>query len=770
MADQDRPREEDASQRGEASGHRLVDEITSAWRRAEDAFANSERRYRELVDQSLGLICIHDLSGRLASINPAAARSLGYETHHGVGRNLADFLAPETRNLFDAYLQRIRERGHDAGLMRVVARDGGERVWMYRNVLVSEPGEPPYVLGHAIDITERIAAERALRENEQALRRAHDELERRVKERTAALEEANERLRVEIAERERVEELRERVLIQQRDTLGFLAAVSEGLAPVLQFEQLLDVLRMVPVPFAADWTMVHLVDEEARLTSTAGIHVDATRAATLRQVAAMASGPPAAECLIRRATREGQLTLVTHASNADAAFFGRIETAPLLKELGAGAIAILPLAVNSRSKAALSLGVSDGTRFIGPGRIVLDDLASRIRLALDRIELYREAQEANRVKDEFLSTLSHELRTPLNAVYGWARILRTRQLDRNTAHAVEVIERNAEAQVRMMEDVLDVSRMIMGKMRLAMESVDVGAVLRSSIDSVRPAMQAKSIRLNVQVPEHSPAVLADSNRLQQVFWNVLSNAVKFTGRGGLVAVTLGCDRDWAEIQVTDTGIGIRRDVLPFVFDRFRQGDASTTRVHGGLGLGLAIVRQLVELHGGTIKAESAGDTRGATFTINLPVDRRSGTTAGEMSGGVRFGTNMTRSLLGRKILVVEDHQDARELVASVLATAGAEVMTAATTEDALNQLSRATPDLLLADLGLPGEDGYALLTHIREMKAFEAKPLPAIALTAYARASDRERALSAGFLHYIVKPVDPGMLVRVIESVIQEGT
>ena len=768
MADEDRPRNEEASARVEDSGDGLVDEITTAWRRAQDALVKSERRYRDLVEQSLGLICIHDLSGRLSSINPAAARSLGYEPSHGVGRNLTEFLAPETRHLFDGYLQRIRERGHDTGLMRVIARDGGERVWMYRNVLVSEPGQSPYVLGHAIDITDRIVAERALRENQQALRRAHDALERRVKERTIALEEANDRLRVEIAERQHAEELRERTLIQQRDTLGFLAAVSEALAPVLRFEQLVDVLRAMPVPFAADWTLVHLVDENARLTTHAGIHVDPARRTTLLDLAAVASGSLPADCLVSRTIGEGQVMLITDAAGNAAALTGRVEMAPLLEALGAGAIAILPLAAHRRSKAALSLGVADGARFTGPGRIVLEDLANRIRLALDRVELYDEAQEANRVKDEFLSTLSHELRTPLNAVYGWARILHTRQLDRNTAHAVEVIERNAEAQIRMIEEVLDVSRMITGKMTLAMEPVDVRAVLRSTLDSVRPAMQAKGVRLDVQLPVEGAAVLADPNRLQQVFWNVLSNAVKFTGRGGLVTVTLRREHEWAAIQVADTGIGIRREVLPFVFDRFRQGDSSTTRLHGGLGLGLAIVRQLVELHGGTVKAESAGETCGAVFTIHLPIDGRSSVTAAETSADVSAGATTARSLFGRKVLIVEDHEDARELVASVLATAGAEVMTAATTEDALNQLSRVTPDVLLADLGLPGEDGYALLKYVRDMKAFQSKALPAIALTAYARASDRERALSAGFLHFLVKPVDPAVLVTVIESVMDK--
>ena len=451
----------------------MLDEITAAWQQAKDAFEKSERRYRNLVEHSLGLICTHDLAGRLQSINPAAARSLGYEPEHGVGRSLAEFLAPETRHLFDGYLQRIRDNGQDAGLMRVIARDGGERVWMYRNVLFEEPGRHPYVLGHAIDITERIVAERTLREKEHALRRAHDELERRVKERTVALEQANERLRVEIAERQHAEERRERALIEQRDTLAFLAAVSEGLAPVLRFDQLLDVMRTLPVPFAADWTMVHVLAEDGGIRSEPGIHFDPRRTASLTSLAAAASGSLPFDSLIARAIATGRLMIVTAADDLGTEFAETAATVPLLQQLGIGSLAVLPLVAHGQLTAALSLGAAAVDRFAGSGRIVVEDLARRSRLALDRIELYREAQDANRVKDEFLSTLSHELRTPLNAVYGWARILRMRRLDRNTAHAVEVIERNAEAQIRLIEDVLDVSRIIAGKMTLAMESIDV---------------------------------------------------------------------------------------------------------------------------------------------------------------------------------------------------------------------------------------------------------------------------------------------------------
>ena len=749
--------------------HGALDEITAAWQQARDAFAQSERRYRNLVEHSLGLICTHDLDGRLLSINPAAARSLGYEPGHGVGCNLAEFLSPETRHLFDGYLQRIRDNGQDAGLMRVIARDGRARVWMYRNVLYEQPGDQPYVLGHAIDITERIVAERTLRENEQALQRAHDELDRRVKERTVALERANERLRVEIAERERAEQCRERALIEQRDTLAFVAVVSEGLAPVLTFGELVEIIRTLPVPFAADWTMLHVMTEDGRIRSEAGIHLDPARAPLLTSLAAATSGSLPFDSLVARVIATGRLLIVTDTGDLTTRFAGPGEAVPLLEQLGMGSVAIVPLVAHGQLTAALSMGAAAVGRFAGSGGILVEDLARRIRLALDRIQLYREAQEANRLKDEFLSTLSHELRTPLNAVFGWARILRLRQLDRSTAHAVEVIERNAEAQIRLIEDVLDVSRIIMGKMTLSMESLDVGTVLEATVDAVRPAMQAKGVRLEADLGLDVPSVFADPHRLQQVFWNVLSNAVKFTGAGGLIMVTLRRANGCAEVQICDSGVGIRRDVLPFVFDRFRQADSSPTRRHGGLGLGLAIVRHLVELHGGTVAADSPGEEHGATFTIRLPIDRRTrASTASETSApGLSNAAGLSRPLHGRKVLVVEDHDDARDLVACVLGAAGAEVTTAASTREALERIAGTTPDLLLADLGLPDEDGYTLLKRIRAIRTPDAGALPAVALTAYARASDREQALAAGFLDYVVKPVDPRELVKVIVSAIE---
>jgi PAS domain S-box-containing protein len=700
------------------SDKRSLDEVTAAWQEAKDAFAQSEQRYRDLVEHSLGLICTHDLTGRLESINPAAAHSLGYEPEHGVGHNLAEFLAPDTRHLFDVYLRRIIENGHDAGLMRVVARNGSERVWMYRNVLFHEAGREPYVLGHAIDITERVVAERALREKD------------------------------------------------------FLASFSEGLSPVLRFDELLEALRALPVPFAADWTMTHVVSDEGMLHSTAGVHIDRDRLQALVTLAASASGPVRIDSLIANAIASERLIVESDRRGDLGARWlpapPTAEASRLMHLVAMASVAVVPLTAHGH-RAALTLGAAAHDRFTGSHRVIVEELARRSGLAMDRIQLYREAQDANRLKDEFLSTLSHELRTPLNAVYGWARILRRRDLDEKTAHALAVIERNAEAQMRLIDDVLDVSRIITGKMTLAMEPVDVHAVLIAALDVVRPAMQAKRVRLETRFDDDLPPVIGDAHRLQQAFWNVLSNAVKFTNADGVVSVTLQKHGEAARVQIADTGVGIRRDVLPFVFDRFRQADSSMTRTHGGLGLGLAIVRHVVELHGGTVRADSPGETHGATFTIDLPIDEPGLMPAAAAQASAAAVEEAAPSLRGRRLLVVEDHDDARELVASALAAAGADVIEAASTAEALDRLATDVPDLLLADLGLPGEDGYTLLQRVRTLASCDAASLPAIALTAYARAADRERAFGAGFVQYVVKPVDPEDLVNVIASVLQNA-
>jgi signal transduction histidine kinase len=383
-----------------------------------------------------------------------------------------------------------------------------------------------------------------------------------------------------------------------------------------------------------------------------------------------------------------------------------------------------------------------------------------------------EAEEANRVKDEFLATISHELRTPLNAILGWSSMLAAGKVDDVTQkNAIETIERNARAQARIVEDVLDVSRIVSGKLALEIARVELAAVVQAAVDVLRPAALAKSVRLEVDVEGDDPLPLAgDAGRLQQVVWNLVSNAIKYTPAGGTVLVAVEREQSNVVIAVHDTGIGIPPEHLPHVFERFRQVDSSTTRKHGGLGLGLAIVRHLVELHGGTVVAESDGAGRGSSFTVSLPVhavvpggdaDRppTSAATAGAPA------EPLAPSLVGTTVLVVDDEEDSRDVVCAILEQDGAAVLTAGSADEAMTVMARTVPDALVSDIAMPDEDGYVLVQRVRRLPASRGGAVPAIALTAYARAPDRDRAIAAGFQHHLSKPVDPAELVAIVASV-----
>ncbi|HLN96867.1 MAG TPA: PAS domain S-box protein [Pyrinomonadaceae bacterium] len=375
-----------------------------------------------------------------------------------------------------------------------------------------------------------------------------------------------------------------------------------------------------------------------------------------------------------------------------------------------------------------------------------------------------DAERANRLKDEFLATLSHELRTPLNAVIGWSRMLNSGRLDReNSKHALEVIERNAWAQKQIIEDILDVSRVITGKLQLNRGPVDLVSVVDAALDAVRPAMEAKDIRIETIIDASLRLISGDPDRLQQVVWNVLSNAAKFTPTGGRVEISVNQTDTHVLIQVKDTGPGIDPNFLPHVFERFRQADGSTTRTHGGLGLGLAIVRHLVELHGGTIAVENRSEGQGAIFTIRLPLP--SGELRSENLPQAAPRIRETRANLdGLHILVVDDETDALDLITVELAQHGAKVTGVTNGDDALAALEHGTFDLLISDIGMPNLDGYQLIRRVREQERGKDKRIPSVALTAYARVQDRMQAIMAGFSTHIAKPVEANELVTVVAS------
>jgi signal transduction histidine kinase/ActR/RegA family two-component response regulator len=388
----------------------------------------------------------------------------------------------------------------------------------------------------------------------------------------------------------------------------------------------------------------------------------------------------------------------------------------------------------------------------------------RERLLVAEQAARRQAEEANRTKDEFLATLSHELRTPLNAILGWGQVLRSGTLDGPTAsRALETIERNAKAQAQLIADLLDVSRIITGKLRLDVKPVDLPHIIEAALDSVRPAAGAKDIQLAVSVSPLASPVLGDGDRLQQVVWNLLSNAIKFTPRGGRVEVRLRELAPNAVIQVTDSGIGIRADFLPHVFDRFRQAESSHTRVHGGLGLGLSIVRHLMELHGGTVEVDSSGEGQGSTFTVKLPLRADlAEETPLERRPAASQVWSLPDLLKDLRILVVEDEPDTRDLVVMALRQCGAKVEEAGSVPEALAAFDRARPDVLVSDIGFPFEDGYSLIRKIRAREHGNGDRVPAAALTAYAGAEDRLRALEAGFQTHLAKPVDPSELIATV--------
>jgi signal transduction histidine kinase/CheY-like chemotaxis protein len=391
-------------------------------------------------------------------------------------------------------------------------------------------------------------------------------------------------------------------------------------------------------------------------------------------------------------------------------------------------------------------------------RCFLRDVTDQKRLEDELSERARSLAEADRLKDDFLATLSHELRTPLNAILGWARLLRSGHVDaRKRDDAVATIERNAAAQARLIDELLDTARILNGKLNLDMRAMDLAGVVASAVESARPIAEAQRLRMTAVIERNVGPFVGDRTRIGQVLANLIGNALKFTPTGGEVHIGLSRADDHAQIVVSDTGVGIAAELIGHVFERFRQGEVGAARAHGGLGLGLAIVRHLVELHGGNVAVTSGGPGQGATFKVLLPLlsswqddAREPPPPAGE------------RALAGRRVLVIDDDPDARELVAEVLAQAGARVTTAPSAAEGLLALRRELPDVVLSDIGLPVEDGYSFLERVR----LEHPSLPAVALTAYARDEDRARSRAAGYDQHVAKPIDPPGLVAIVAQLL----
>jgi PAS domain S-box-containing protein len=454
-----------------------------------------------------------------------------------------------------------------------------------------------------------------------------------------------------------------------------------------------------------------------------------------------------------------------------------VEAPDLILRRNACSLIGAPLIVEGRLIGVIQAYTTRTRRFTNDDVRLLQLAADRVALAVEHARLYeveqqarRQAEEANRMKDEFLALVSHELRSPLNAILGYAALMRYGGLDaQKIKHAVEVIEHSGKAQAQLIDDLLDTARIISGKLRLEVGPVDLVSVIEQAIQTIRPAADAKGISLETNLPPEIGQITGDPARLLQVVWNLLTNAVKFTPQGGRVEMRLERIDPHIRITVSDTGKGISPDFLPYVFDRFRQADASSARRYGGLGLGLALVKYLVELHGGTIEAASAGEGQGATFKVTLPV-RAVATPLGE-TGGEPVAVKTSGELAGARALVVDDENDARELIETVLTRYGAEVVAVSSAAEAYSLITttppQRRPDVIVTDIGMPDEDGYSLIRRVREWEIARGPHIPAVALTAYGRVEDRVRALNAGFQMHVAKPVDPAELAAVIASLIR---
>jgi signal transduction histidine kinase/ActR/RegA family two-component response regulator len=560
-----------------------------------------------------------------------------------------------------------------------------------------------------------------------------------------------------------------------REHAAFLAQASAALSDSLDFETTLQTVARLAVPGVADSCAIHLMDHAGAIRLVAAVHVDPHKAEAMRTLADPATSSGSRIWL--RTIREGTTNVIAdidvaaihEALHANQDLLQAYETLGFTSQISA------PLVARGRTIGGITFSLGPGSRRYDDADVRLaKDLAHRAAIAVDNAWLYQHANDANRLKDEFLGTLSHELRTPLNAILGYARMLRGGVFTdaAKQGRALEILERNAQMLTQIVEDVLDVSRIVSGKLRLNIHPMDLASVIDDSIGTITPAADARGVRIETHIDRDVPRVAGDPERMQQVVWNLLSNAVKFTPRGGCIRVQLlVVDGTQAQLVVSDTGRGIPAEFLPHLFERFRQADSRFSREHGGLGLGLAIAREIVATHGGTIQAVSAGEGQGSTFTISLPLVTSATIQPRATRVASATDADILRSIHGQldgiRVLIVDDDDDARALVQAIVEEAGGTATTAESGAHALQVLDEIVPDVLVADLGMPGMDGLALIEAVRR-RLDVARDVPAIALTAYARSEDRVAALSGGFQRHLAKPVDHLLLVAAVRSVVLE--
>jgi signal transduction histidine kinase len=552
------------------------------------------------------------------------------------------------------------------------------------------------------------------------------------------------------------------------DAQHLLANATELFASSLDYEETLKTLTSLVVPDLADWCAVDVTDDlRPPFRRIAIAHADPAKTALAWEM--YRRYPPDPEkSQVAAVLRSGKSQLVSTISDGLLQSLVKDEEQlRISREVGLMSWMIVPLRSRGRVLGTVSFVSSDSQRrFTQVDLQQAEELARRASIAIDNAMLYRDAQQANRAKDEFLATLSHELRTPMTSILGWARLLRMGLPADELDGAVEAIEKSALVQAQLIDDILDVSRIISGKLRVEPEPVDLRTIAQAALTTVHPAAQAKSIEILTSFPPAVPAIAGDQGRLQQVIWNLLSNAIKFTPRGGTVTLRIRVAGSLLRLTVQDTGEGITPEFLPHVFEAFRQADSSTTRIHGGIGLGLAIVRYIVELHGGRVSVESGGIGKGSTFIVDLPIVESGAliaTSGAEAASQDAAATpSALPSLTGIRVLAVDDQAYTRDVVAAILRRCGAHVSTATSVREAMEQLSASKPEVIICDIAMPQEDGYAFVRELRSNADARIASLPVIALTAFGRAEDRETALASGFDNYLKKPVEPADLTDAV--------
>jgi len=690
---------------------------------------DAETKRNRFFTLALDMLAIADFSGTFKQLNPSWERTLGFSHDELTARPFLEFVHPDDREATGEQLAALRAGAPITYFEnRFAAKSGGYR-WLGWTAAPFAAEGLVYIF--ARDLTER--------------RHAEEERVKLIREQTArAAAEASER----------------------RST--FLAEAGVALTSSLDVGETLSKLVRLAVPTLADWCVIDVLDEHGRPRRLAVGHAPEDQALA-EQVKGFAPSPEgrSPEARLLRPGESALLVADARERLSDLAEDERHRA--LLERLGLRSMMVVPIVSRERTLGVMSLlSTTSGRVFARDDLDLAEELGRRAALAVDNARLYRASQDAragaekaNRAKDEFLATLSHELRTPLTPILGWTVMLRSGTLDPAAVHrGLEVIERNVRAQTQLIGDLLDVSRIITGKLRLEVSPIAVVPVVEAGVEAVRSSAEAKEITLGMELPSEMPTIVGDPDRLQQVVWNLVSNAVKFTPQGGRIDVRLRQDGSFLSLSVTDNGKGIEPEFIPHVFERFRQADSTSTRSHGGLGLGLAIVRHLVELHGGTVYAESGGVGEGSTFTVRLPLTTPLQGPAPPKPEPVDPDVRLD----GVRVMVVEDEQDVRDFLRMSLVHYGAEVTAFETSADALVAVEAQRPDVLVSDIGMPGEDGYAFIRRVRALGPDRGGQVPAAALTAYAKGEDGQRVLSAGFQVHLPKPVQPSDLANVVAT------